>query len=400
MKAQINLAIPVSIVASIFCLRMLGLFMIMPVFSLYTHQLSGATPALIGIAIGIYGLSQAVLQLPLGMLSDKLGRKPILLAGLAFFVIGSIVAACSHTIYGVILGRFLQGAGAIGSTLIALIADLTSEKNRTKAMAVIGISIGLSFSIAIFLGPILAHAFDVRGMFFLSAALGLIGMLVVQLGIPKCDTTTTESSALPVLFTSVLRDWNLIRLDIGIFIQHAILTASFVIIPVLLKNLNIPHQEQWHVYLPVLLSGFIFSMPMVVMADRYQLTQPLFLLAILAIALAQLGLATLTLERTTLIILLSVFFVGFNFLEACLPSMISKAAPKQAKGTAMGVYSFSQFFGLFCGGAVGGYLYGLQQLNSVFYLCFACACIWLLIAAPKHLPLKLVTRKSILDQIE
>ena len=397
MKTQSNFILPVAIIASIFCLRMLGLFMIMPVFSLYTHQLLHATPTLIGLAVGIYGLSQAVLQLPLGMLSDRFGRKPILLAGLGVFVIGSFIAGFATSIYGVILGRFLQGAGAIGSTLIAVVADTTSESDRTKAMALIGISIGLSFSIAIFMGPVLAHLFNVRGIFLLTAGLGLLGMLVVTLGIPATNNDSTENKA---LLGDVLRDWQLIRLDIGIFIQHAILTASFVIIPVLLHNLQIPQQQQWHFYLPVLLSGLLLSMPMVMLGEKLKLTQTFYLVAIAAIALAQLGLAILPVTQTGLLLLLSLFFIGFNFLEACLPSMISKAAPEYAKGTAMGVYSFAQFFGLFCGGSIGGYLFGHQQLKSVFFLGFLAAFAWLLISIPLTSPLKLVTRKSILNELE
>jgi MFS family permease len=384
--------------ASIFAFRMLGLFMILPVFTLYAEHLRGATPLLIGVALGVYGLSQAALQVPFGMLSDRWGRKPIITLGLILFAIGSVVAALSHSIEGVIVGRALQGAGAVGSTLIALVADLTRDEHRTKAMATIGMTIGISFSIAMVLGPVLNGWVHVNGIFWLTAGLALGGIAMLHGGVPtpKRVIHHQDSGTVPALLGSVLRNPELLRLDIGIFIQHAILTATFIVLPVALAHsAGIVEAKQWMVYLPVLVLSFITMVPFIIIAEKKQKMKPVFLAAIACLGIAQLALWSFHSSVVGIFIALYVYFTGFNLLEASLPSLISKIAPVASKGTALGVYSTAQFFGIFVGGSLGGWLYGHHDLAGVFYMGAAFSLIWFLVAAtmhkPKHLSSKMVT---------
>lgn len=369
--------------ASIFALRMLGLFMIYPVFSTYAHQYKGYTPALLGIALGIYGLSQAILQIPLGLGSDRFGRKPIITLGLLIFALGSIVAATTDHIVGIIIGRALQGAGAIGSTLMAMVADLTSEKNRTPAMAIIGLTIGITFAISMILGPVITTYLSIQGIFWLTSIFALSGILILYttLPTPQQHVQQKESNSLFTIFKSILKNPDLLRLDLGIFILHAILTASFVVIPILLTHevlLQVKHH--WMIYLPVLLLSFIAAIPFIVLAERKNRMKQIFLGAIVIIACSQLSLIISQQTIFTLTLSLFFFFCSFNLLEACLPSMISKAAPASSKGTAMGIYSSSQFLGIFFGGVLGGWLYGHFSINHIFYCNAALAFLWWLIA--------------------
>lgn len=368
--------------ASIFALRMLGLFMIFPVFSSYAHHFQDYTPSLLGIALGIYGLTQALFQIPLGLSSDRFGRKPVITFGLLIFAFGSIVAAMSNTITGIIIGRALQGAGAIGSTLMATIADLTSEKNRTVAMAIIGLTIAITFAMAMVLGPLLTSYLSIKGIFWLTSLLALSGILILYTLVPNSTSSKQISSqSLSKTFKSVLSDLELLRLNIGIFSQHAILTATFVIIPIILTHqLNLLVKDQWLIYLPILFFSFISAIPFIMWAEKNKRIKPVFLGAVIIISLSQFAL-TFTQQHLWLIsINLFCFFCGFNLLEASLPSLVSKAAPTESKGTAMGVYSCSQFLGIFVGGALGGWIYGHFSINSVFYANAALALLWFIIA--------------------
>lgn len=368
---------------AIMSFRMLGLFMILPVFSVYLHKMPDATPTLIGVALGIYGLTQACLQIPFGSLSDKIGRKKIILLGLVLFTIGSVIAALSHSIGGIILGRAIQGGGAIGSTVLALVADLTRDESRNKAMAFVGLSIGLSFMIAMIVGPIVNHWFQLSGIFWLTALLAIIGIILLYTAVPKPPALFIDSSAEPVSsrFKHVLTNPQLIKLDLSIGLQHAIFTALFLAMPVVLTHdLNLSSQQQIWLYLGVLVLAFISMVPFIIIAEKKRLMRPIFISAIALIALCQL-VFWLGNHHTILVMLgLFVFFTAFTFLESCLPSLVSKQAPIRQKGSAMGVYSSSQFFGIFIGGAVGGVCYGHFGLSGVFAFALGLAVIWWLIS--------------------
>ncbi len=374
--------------AGIFSLRMLGLFMIYPVFALWARRLPDASEFTIGLALGVYGLTQALFQIPLGFLSDRLGRKRVIASGLLVFAAGSVVAALSHSIDGIILGRLLQGAGAVGSATLALAADLTSEHNRTKAMAIIGMTIGVSFSLALVAGPVLNRWIGVPGIFWLTAMLALLGIGVLYGLVPKPAMSSVHADAEPVasLFKRVLTDRELLRLDFGIFVQHAILTASFLSVPLVLKRAGVSLHDQWFVYLPVLVVSVICMLPLIITAERGRM-KPIFLASVATLCVSQLLLLLGHDELLLVIAALLVFFTAFNLLEASLPSLISRVAPAEAKGTALGIYSSSQFFGIFVGGALGGWLQGVWGISGVFGLCASLAGLWLLVAIAMRPPL-------------
>ena len=378
--------------ASIFAIRMLGLFMILPVFSLYAKQLAGATPTLIGIALGIYGLSQALLQIPYGMLSDRFGRKPLITLGLLVFICGSIVAALSHHIVGVIIGRALQGAGAIGSTIMALVADLTREEKRTQAMATIGLTIGISFAVAMVLGPTLNHYIHVSGIFWFTAVLGGLAIVVLHTIVPNPTQfrRQRDTATIPSQMCKIASHPELLRLDFGIFCQHAILTATFVVMPVVLtEHAGLAPAIQWRFYLPILVLSFLTMVPFIILAEKKRLMKPVFISAIGIILLAQLMLAFVFQHFTLLLLASFLFFASFNLLEASLPSLVSKFAPVGSKGTALGIYSSSQFLGIFVGGSLAGWLYGQHSIQGVFLFCALLGLLWwfaaLTMAKPPHL---------------
>lgn len=366
--------------AGIYALRMLGLFLILPVFSIYAvDHLSGATPALIGLAIGAYGLSQAVLQIPFGMLSDRFGRKPVIVVGLLIFALGSVVAALSDSIAGVIIGRALQGAGAIAAAVMALAADLTREEQRTKAMATIGVTIGLSFAFALVMGPILNTWIGVPGIFWFTAVLALGGIVVLKLGVPEATHSRfhRDTQAVPRQFKEVLADGQLMRLNGGILALHMILMASFVALPLALRdNAGLVSAHHWAVYLPVLLLGMVAMVPLIIVAEKRRRMKQVFIGAIALLGLSELGLMLAYQSVVGIAFALLVFFTAFNVLEASLPSLVSKAAAPQSKGTALGVYSTFQFLGAFIGGVSGGWLYGSFGVAGVFAFCTLVAALW------------------------
>ncbi|MGH6630021.1 MAG: MFS transporter, partial [Burkholderiales bacterium] len=364
--------------ASVFGLRMLGMFIILPVFALYARTLpSGQDQALVGLALGAYGLAQALLQLPFGWLSDRWGRKRIIYIGLLVFAAGSFIAAAASDIYGVILGRTIQGAGAISAAVIALTADLTSAENRTKSMAIIGVTIGTTFALSMIAGPALGHAIGVPGIFALTGVLALASMLIVGFVVPRPESESSRAAApVEVPVSEVLRDAQLARLNFGIFALHALLMALFLVVPLDLAR-YLPAGAHWQVYLPVMLGGVAIMVPVMLVSERRGWQKTAFIGAIAAIIAASAVLGAAPASLVTIVVGLVLFFAAFNLLEATLPSLISKLAPAGTKGTAIGVYSSVQFIGTFTGAAVGGWLSQHYGAEAVFGFCAALAVVWL-----------------------
>lgn len=370
--------------AVIFALRMLGLFMIYPVFAVWARDMPGATPFAIGLALGAYGLTQALLQLPFGMLSDRWGRRPLISVGLLLFALGSVIAATSDSIDGVLIGRIVQGAGAVGSVILALGADLTREEHRTKAMAGIGMTIGLAFALALVLGPVVDRWIGVPGIFWLSAAFAGIGLLVLWMAVPQPARAPGIGGAapLPGRLKRVIRDRALLRLDFGVLVLHAVLTASFLAVPQLLEDiLGLPSDTHWTVYLPVFLASVVVMVPMIVVGERRRRMKEVALAAIAALVLAHVVFLAHPGSGIVVILALVIFFSGFNLLEATLPSLVSKAAPAEAKGTAIGIFSSAQFFGMFLGGTVGGFAHSAFGLTGLFGFTVAAGASWFAVMA-------------------
>jgi len=383
--------------AGIYSLRMLGLFMILPVFALYAEHLSGATPLLTGLALGGYGLTMALLQIPFGMMSDRFGRKPIIAAGLLLFVLGSAVAAMSDTVTGVVAGRLLQGSGAIAAAVMALIADLTDESERTKAMAVFGMSIGASFTLALILGPLLDAYIGVDGLFWLASGFGLIGIITLYLYVPDPQHSTShrDVEAEPMKLKQVLADRQLLRLDAGIFLLHTMMTATFIALPFTLRNdLHLATSSQVWFYLPILLASVVGMIPLIIVAEKHGKMKQIFTAAVAALMIAEVFMSMMHHTMPGLVTGMFIYFVAFNVLEASLPSLVSRMAPAADKGTAMGAYSTSQFFGVFCGGLSGGVVYGLFGVGGVFMLSATLALVWLLLCMGMRFPMHL-TRQMI-----
>ncbi len=380
--------------ASVYGLRMFGLFMILPVFAIYAEGLRGVTHTLMGIALGAYGLTQAALQIPFGMLSDRIGRKPVIIGGLLLFAVGSAIAAMADSVWQVIIGRAVQGSGAIAAAVMALNADLTREQHRTKAMGLIGVTIGVSFSIALVTGPVLNQWIGVPGLFWLTGVLALAGVAVVAFVVPHPDHCLVhrDTEAVPASFGEVLRNPELLRLDLGILLLHMILTSTFVAVPLALRDLaGMPANDHWHIYLPVLLLSFLGMVPFVIVAEKYGRMKAVFLVAVLTVAVAQLALAFNHDSVWSVGMVLLLFFIAFNVLEATLPSLVSKIAPPQNKGTAMGIYSSVQFLGAALGGALGGWLYGGYGPAGVFLVSAGMGLLWFVLAAGMRSPSQLST---------
>ena len=367
--------------ASVFFLRMLPLFMILPVLSLSENTYMYATPQLLCLALGIYGLTQASLQIPFGMLSDRWGRKPIIVLGLIIFGIGSLIAATADSVHGLLIGRALQGAGAVAAALMALAADLRRKECRTKAMAYIGISIGAAFSIAFILGPLLYAYIGIKGLFYLSACLSILAIITLLTIVPS-PTKKVRNVNSPNLrdIKSVLVNTSLIKLDISIFSSHLILMANFVAIPITLRDsMQLPTISHWQVYLTAIFISLFIMVPFIMFGERLKKENLFLILSILLIMLSQIGLALFGLSLNFIIIFLVLFFGAFNYLEALLPSKVSKTTQKNTKGTALGVYSTSQFIGIFIGGLAGGFFYQQFGLISVHLFCLFITFLWLLL---------------------
>jgi predicted MFS family arabinose efflux permease len=372
--------------AAVFAARLLGLFMIYPVFAQYAQGLPGATPEMIGLALGAYGLTQGVLQIPLGVLSDRIARKWVISAGLAVFGVGSVVAALATTIEGVLLGRILQGAGAVGSTILALVADLTRDEMRTRAMAVVGITIGLSFALAVLVGPPLAAAAGLSGVFWITAGLAVVG-IGVTLGLVPTPARISARGPAWSSFLSVLRDGELLRLDLAVFVLHAILTASFLVIPTILSQaLEMNSARQWEFYLPVLVASVALMIPAIIVAETRGRMKEVFVASVAVIAASLVVLAALGASAVVAALALTAFFTAFNALEAMLPSLITKFAPADAKGAATGVYSSAQFLGIFAGGAGGGWMLERDGAAGVFGFAIVITLIWLAVALTMRRP--------------
>jgi MFS family permease len=381
--------------AAVFSVRLLGLFMIYPVFAAYAGTLTGANPYLIGEALGIYGLTQGLLQIPFGLLSDRIGRKVMIVIGLALFGVGSAIAAVSTTIGGVIIGRALQGMGAVGSVILALVADLTGEDSRTAAMAMVGVTIGASFLVALLAGPVVANFIGVSGIFWLMVALALVGIAITQFVVPSPPRLRVhrDAEAVPALLGAVLRNRELLRLDLGIFALHAMLTACFLIVPDLLRSTaGVAVHDQGVIYLPVLLISLVVMVPAIIAAEKYRRMKGVFVGAVAALVASQIMLFYGAGSLWVLLAALTVFFSAFNVMEASLPSLITKVAPPDVKGTAMGVYSSLQFLGIFIGGIIGGLAHQHGGNAGVFALTTALAAVWLLTALGMAQPSYLTTR--------
>jgi len=378
--------------AGIYSLRMLGLFMILPVFALYAETLRGSTPLLTGMALGAYGLTMALLQIPFGLMSDRFGRKPVIAGGLLLFVLGSAVAAMSDSLIGIIIGRLLQGSGAIAAAVMALIADLTDESQRTKAMAIFGMGIGASFTFALILGPVLNSYIAVDGLFWLAAAFGLIGILILYLFVPNPEHSLVHSDveAEPTRFGQILADRQLLRLDAGIFFLHTMMTATFIALPFALRNdVHLPTSSHVWFYLPILLASVGGMIPLIIVAEKHGRMKQVFTGCVAALIAAEVLMTAAHHYMIGLVIGMFIYFVAFNVLEATLPSLVSRMASATAKGTAMGVYSTSQFFGAFCGGIVGGVMHGSFGATGVFVTSAGLAAIWLLVCRGMRFPMNL-----------
>jgi MFS family permease len=381
--------------AGVYGLRMLGLFIILPVFALYAEHLPGGNNHLLmGIALGAYGLTQAILQIPAGWMSDRYGRKPVIYASLILFAIGSFIAASAPNINWIIVGRVVQGAGALNAAVMALAADLTREEHRTKAMAMIGITIGIAFSISMVLSPMLNSVIGVPGLFALTGVLALLAMGVVKFMIPKPAITRfhSDTEASGKHFAEVLRNKDLLRLDFGIFSLHAILMSVFMHVPFVLENDGLDVNHHWYIYLPVMLVAFFLMVPPIVVAEKKAKMKQVFMGAVFLAMCAQVLLMFTQNSLWGVAFALLVFFTAFNVLEATLPSMISKIAPLAAKGTAMGVYSSVQFFGAFFGASVGGALMQFVGGDAVFVFAIVLLLLWLIVSSTMQPPAAVRTR--------
>jgi MFS family permease len=373
--------------AVIFAARMLGLFLVLPVFALEAANYPGGNdPALVGLAMGIYGLTQGVLQIPFGLASDRLGRKRVIIAGLLVFAAGSFVAAAAGTLGWLIVGRSLQGAGAVSAAVTAMLADQTRDEVRTKAMALVGASIGLTFALSLVIAPQLSAWIGLGGLFWVTGGLALVCIAVLAWWTPAEPLVHKN---VPVgKLSEVLSDAGLLRLNVGVFVLHAVQLSMWIALPALLVQAGLPKAQHWHVYLPTVLASFVVMGATLFPLERRGYLRAVFLVSIGLVALVQLG---LLLESGrpgvgVLAALLFVFFCGFNVLEATQPSMVSRLAPPHSRGAALGVYNTLQSLGLFVGGAVGGWLAKNVGVNGLFAVCAGLMLLWLAVAWPMRAP--------------
>ena len=369
--------------AAVFAARMLGLFMILPILSLFAKDLANATPFLVGLTIGIYGLTQAALQIPLGLLSDRIGRKPVIIGGLVIFALGSVLAALSDDIYLIIIARAIQGSGAIAATTMALAADLSREDHRAKVMAFIGMSIGLSFAVAMVIGPMIAHWAGLSGVFWTTAILAVIGILLISFVVPtpKQIKTHRDAGIISAYIKPVLLQSTLLRMNLSVFLLHLLMTSNFTVLPLIFRDyLKLDSADHWKIYLPVLLVSIIFSLPMIIIAEKFRKVKIVFIIAVVLLVFSQGLLGISQFDFYPLMFAFLLFFIGFNFLEAVQPSLIAKYSDVNTKGTAMGVYSSAQFFGIFIGGTVGGLVMQHWGISGVFIFGAIIAILYLVVA--------------------
>jgi MFS family permease len=373
--------------ASIFALRMLGLFLVLPVFALEARKYPGGDdPALIGMAMGIYGLTQGLLQIPFGVASDRLGRKRVIIFGLLVFALGSLIAGSADTLTGLLVGRSVQGAGAVSAAVTALLADLTRDNVRTKAMAMVGASIGLMFALSLVVSPVIAAHIGLSGLFVLTAVLALLGIAVVVWGVPA-EPVVHKDAARGGL-RQVLSSPALLRLNMGVFVLHAVQLAMWVAIPAFLVQAGLGKDDHWQIYLPAVLGSFVL-MGAVFPLERRGYLRAVFLSAIALIALVQVALLWVSSGAPSIACLawlLFAFFCGFNVLEATQPSLVSRIAPASSRGAAMGVYNTLQSLGFFAGGVMGGQLVKSYGTQGLFLTCAALMVLWLVVAWPMVAP--------------
>ena len=374
------------ILSFVFSLRMLGLFLILPVFAVHARNLpSGDNVMLVGMALGAYGLTQAVFQIAYGVASDRLGRKPVIFFGLFIFAIGSFTAALSTDIHGIIIGRALQGAGAVSAAVTALAADLTRPQHLTKVMAMIGSSIGLTFALSMVVAPLLYEGVGMAGIFSLTGSLSLFGIYIVKKLVPDAPLVQRQPGG--AKFSEVLRDKALLRLNFGVFCLHFAQTAMWVVLPsALVQAGGLPVGEHWKVYLPAVLLSFVVLVPAIIAAEKRGRMKFVFNAAVVLLLVVQAGFAGLGENISGVFLWLTLFFVAFNILEAVQPSLISRLAPAHAKGAALGIYNTIQSLGLFLGGVAGGWLAGAGGPDAVWGVCGALLLIWLALGATMAFP--------------
>ena len=366
--------------SGVFGLRMFGLFLVLPMIALYVAGLHGATPFLIGLSLGAYGLTQALLQIPFGILSDRFGRKPLIVFGLVVFCIGSIVAAVADTAAGVVIGRALQGSGAVAAVILAFVADLTRDQQRIKAMAIIGISMGGSFLLALMVGPVLDRLIGVSGLFWITVFLSIlaIGLVLWVVPTPRIVSHDSSVNASSEYLREALRDFQLMRMNFGIFTLHMILTSVFIAIPFeLIHTVELAQSEHWRIYIPVLLGSVVLMAPLLFIGMRREQTFNIFRISIIILMLAHLIMLFGLNSKISLVAGILVFFISFNVLEAMLPSLVTRLVSSYKKGTAMGIYNTFEFSGVFIGGVAGGLIYGFWGSSGVFMFCAIAAAFWL-----------------------
>lgn len=371
--------------AAVYGLRMFGLFLVLPVLATYSENYQGYSLAAVGLAIGIYGLTQSIFQIPLGFLSDRVGRKPVIIGGLIIFAFGSWIASGATSMNQLILGRAIQGCGAIASALMAYAADVSREERRSHMMAILGMSIGASFVIALIVGPILAVKYQLSGLFDITLILSILAIAVVIWVVPGVKQQIRQRDVLPAWqqLKDVFKNGQLTRLDFGIFSLHFLLSSSFVDLPLLLENSGIPKEHHAWIYLPVMVVSFLIMVPGIIVAEKKHRHAKVMGMAIILILLSQIIWFSFH-QSWSIIAGLLIFFIGFNFMESMLPSMVSRFAPVAGKGTAMGVYSTSQFMGSFLGGALTGVIGQYLGGGYVFISGMVIVVIWLLIHQGQH----------------
>lgn len=380
-KLEIRTALSLS---AVFSVRMLGLFMILPILPFFAEKLQHSTPFLIGLAIGIYGLTQALLQIPLGMLSDRIGRKPVIIGGLIVFALGSILAALTDDIYIILIARAIQGSGAVAATTMALAADLSREDHRAKVMAFIGMSIGISFAVAMILGPMISQWAGLSGVFWVTAMLAVIGILLIQFVVPTPDKTKIHRDAgiITDYIKPVLKEGTLLRMNASVFLLHLLMTATFISMPLILRdNMRLTNIiEHAYIYIPILFISFLFSLPLIIIAEKYRKVKAIFVIAVTLLIISQILMGFSQYSFFWLMFSFLLFFIGFNFLEAVQPSLVAKYSDVNTKGTAMGVYSSSQFFGSFLGGTFGGLALQYWGISGIFIFGVIAAILLLIVA--------------------